>query len=363
MESRSKKIISTEDCVRVGNFLYFIAYDFNVVMNLNITTGKTSIVGSIPDEETMATRLGAKIVYFNKELYFAPMKAKKIWKYNLESGIWKSYDRKKIEEWAGTEEIFQAVLYKEKIFFIGSCYPAIIKLDIETDKLEYLIKPFEEYKAIAEKKKDCFFRTDIVHLDEKIFIASCLSNKVLQVNLDSFEYEYISVGPQNCSFSGIDYDGEYFYLSPRKGNIAIQWDGRDKWTAINLPLDRSFDSFFTSGSVLCREENVVFSSYFIEKSFVFDRNDNEINTLSEKYWFYKRIDKETLVSLSHNGNITIDFQGNEYVYKLQIERELLIDYLSKRIKENGENYKNMKSSDSIIYEEKDLDLGLFLRMI
>lgn len=360
----NQKILSAEDCVRVEENLYFVARDFNVVLKLEIKSGKVSIVGSIPEEETMSVRLGSKIIAIDNNLYFAPMSAKKIWKYNLENGEWSGYVREKIEEWAGTEEMFQAVWYKNKIYFIGSCYPAIIVFDVINENIDYLKEPFEKDKALAYKKHDCFFRTDVVHIDNYIFMASCLSNKVLKLNLDSYEYEYIEVGPINCSYSGIDYDGEYFYLSPRNGKMAVMWDGRKEWTSFELPIRDDCLSSFTIGNVLCREEKVYYISTFIDDSFwQKKRNTKEIFSYEERCWFCKKIDENTYVSLTYKGIITIDYLGKVYRYDFQIAPELLIKYLVRRMKENGEDYKKMHLLNTIVKEEDVLDLGLFLNML
>ena len=80
--------INTEDCVRVEDYIYFISRDYNVIFRLKIKTGEVYIVGSLPEEHMLECQLGAKIVYANGELIFAPMNAKKIWRYNINDKKW-----------------------------------------------------------------------------------------------------------------------------------------------------------------------------------------------------------------------------------------------------------------------------------
>ena len=141
-----------EDCVKVGDFLYFIAKNYNFIFKLGLTSGDISIIDSIPEERVLSKRLGAKIINCGTYLFFAPMNAHKIWRYDLENNEWKGYAIKESAEFGETDKFFQAVKYKEKIFFLGSNYPSIVVFDLNTDNIEYII-----HLSIISPEETIFF--------------------------------------------------------------------------------------------------------------------------------------------------------------------------------------------------------------
>lgn len=353
---KEKKInIVAEDCIRIGDYLYMIALDYNAVFRVKIDNGNVELITSIPEEDRFSRRLGAKILLWGDELIFSPMNAKKIWRYNINTQQWKSHERKKIDDWKGSELMFQAVLYNDKVFFVGTTYPAIIMLNLKNDEMKYIEEPYLEYKELAEYHKDVFFRTDAVKVENKVYMASCLKNEIFEFNLDTFDYRYIEVGDESFTFSGIDYDGSNFYISPRRKGPLLIWDGQEKYTAIDVFEEGIGYNGYTFGGVLCKRNSVIFSNTFGQNSFILE-NKNDISTikyLESKYLFNKKIDEKTFVSLTADGYISIDDEDCNYSYKLQVSIEDLINFIVKQ---------NVKKP-IFIKETERLGLDIFQKLI
>ena len=109
MKDRELVTLLAEDCVQVNNFLFFIARDVNFVFCLNLDTGKVDLLDSIPEEDIRSARLGANIAYWNNELIFTPMKAEKIWIYNLWTREWHGLKRKRTVDSTVENEMFQQI--------------------------------------------------------------------------------------------------------------------------------------------------------------------------------------------------------------------------------------------------------------
>ena len=67
-----------------------------------------------------------------------------------------------------------------------------------------------------------------------------MTNKVVRLNLETKDFQLYSIGNNDAAFSGIAYDGEVFYLSPRRTDAVIVWDGKDKVREIDI------DKYYTS---------------------------------------------------------------------------------------------------------------------
>lgn len=346
-----------EDCIRVERNLYFICRDFNVFCSLNIDSGEIVIIDSIPENSVCSWRLGAKIVYWKDKLYFAPMCADKIWRYDLTNREWKGYERKILDNWTDSKDMFQAVLYKGKIFFIGSFYPAIIILNPETEEMEYVTEPYKNRIEVSKETRDCWFRTDYVLRDNVLYMASCVDNTVLHFNMDNYEFSYLKVGDDDLKYSGIGWDGEYFYLSPRKDGPFLIWDGEKEVKKINVDID-SEKKLAVFGGVMCIDGKVIFLASFSKNTVILSPKENyKTQTTLKQYLLYKRIDDETVASLENNGTLEIVYKGKKYCYNTEISDRIIGSYMKKNMHEKGEELSD------IVHETASKTLGLFLNMI
>ena len=353
-ERYKMKKIAFEDCVRVDESLYMIERNYNAIYSLNIKTGNLTIVGNIPGENLLASRLGAKIIYHNDDLYFSPMNAKKIWRLSLKSKQWKAYDRKNILNWTTQTDMFQAIEYENKIFFIGCLYPAIIVLDTLSEKMEYIEKPYEILNSKAKKVEDACFRTDYVQIANYIYMASCVSNEVFKFDMNTYDFEFIPVGDESFKYSGIAYDEKSFFLSPRKNTPIVIWDGNTGVKNIELPSTFKNRDEMIFGGVCYDEGKLIFPACFWDKSIVIE-NKTEIKIEDVSYYFYKRIDEKTVVSLSKTNEIMIRYDGVGYKYTLEIDDKKIHTFLN--------NATNDVSLNSILKENDSVDLGMFINAI
>jgi len=352
--------LAAEDCVKVGDFLYFIAKNYNFIFKLGLTSGDISIIDSIPEERVLSKRLGAKIINCGTYLFFAPMNAHKIWRYDLENNEWKGYAIKESAEFGETDKFFQAVKYKEKIFFLGSNYPSIVVFDLNTDNIEYIKEPYLDRAAIAKEKKDSFFRTDYAQVDNKLYRASCLTNEVLQFDLDNYDFQYIKIGAKGFRYSGIDFDGQYFYLAPRVNTPAVMWDGKEKIEEVPLPYTGDKNSYIWGG-VTCKEDEVEYYACFDNNSVIVDKRGNT-TVKKVKYFFNKRICIDGYVSLDSEGNLQVDIDGKKYQHDLKVEKGYVLDYIGKEMKRRGE-LDALLNGERVYKENRTINLELLLKVL
>lgn len=359
----AKVRLLSEDCVKVGDFIYFISGDYNIVFRIELSSGELSIVGSFPEEKMLARRLGSKIIEFNNELIFAPMAAKKIWKYNIDRKEWKGYEIKDIDGFEGTYDIFQALVYKDKIYMFGSNYPAIIIFDPMTDTCEYIEDPYSEKTDLKKTVKDGYFRSDYVQIENRIYRASELKNEVLIFNLDTYEYEYVTVGKAGFRYSGIDFDGSYFYLAPRKKTPAVKWDGKKDFEIIEIPFKNKKEKSAIGGT-LCKDGKVYFYSCFINESYVLDDTKalTDIRVYKRQYLFNKRIESDVYASLDTEAHFSIEYNENLIEYDLEMDHSTIDDYLIHEMKKRGETIDLYSTNNRIMFEGR-IGLEVYLNLL
>jgi len=347
--------ILTEDCIRVDDRIYFFAKDWNALYTANLEIGITEYIGSIPEENFRQKRLCAGIVYHKNCLILVPMTAKKIWIYNLKSRNWIGIERKYV---TGNErhcEIFRAAEYKDDIFFIGSNYPFIIRMNMDSYQLEYFGEPYA-FLDSAKKDGECYFRSDFSINKNQLLVASCLNNYVLCFNLDTFEYQWYQVGGENFQYSGITWDGKNYWLSPRRGTPIVKWNGKDKEDYFPLPREVDGETYSFLG-VQHYKGKLFFPGMLQNKTIVLDTNScDKISIENGQYTFYRFFEDGSLLSQTRTGLFQWKYsdkkQGMMYL-------EIPFKEMEKNLRKTHINVAEKTDESEIDKEEKWLGLYIF----
>ena len=63
------------------------------------------------------------------------------------------------------------------------------------------------------------------------------TNQILKLELETGSYELISVGDRENQYVGIVWDGDAFWLAPRKNGVYVKWDGYHQVIEYSLPSE------------------------------------------------------------------------------------------------------------------------------
>lgn len=308
--------ISMEDAVLVNNTAYFFSRYWNALYAANLETSKIELVGPMPEEDILAVRLCAGIMYHKEKLILVPMTAKKIWIYDLKKNSWQGIERKYMANEDSHKEIFRAVEYKNNLFLIGSSYPAIIRMDLDNYGLEYWKEPYD-FLASVRNNNECYFRADHLLVNNQLFLASCLNSFVLRLNLDTFDFTWLQVGENGFRYSGITWDGENYWLSPRFGTPIVKWNGKNKTEYFTLPDGFNQNKYNFLG-VQYDEGELIFPGMIHSHTIVInpDHSDN-MEIRKEKYTFYRCFGSGRRISQTSTGllqwrNLEKNISGQMY---------------------------------------------------
>lgn len=323
--------IFMEDCVLVGKKIYFFSRDWNALYVADLKLKRTEFVSAMPEEDILARRLCAGIMYHKKKLILIPMTAKKIWIYDLKTDEWKGLERAYTAGEDYHKEIFRAVEYKNNLFLIGSNYPAIIRMDMDTYKLEYLTEPYTFLEPL-KKEIEGYFRSDFCLKENQLLVASCLNNFVLCIDLDTLDFEWREVGNEDFRYSGIAWDGEQYWLSPRTGSPIVKWDGKDKVEF--FPLPEGFDNTkYNFLGVQYIDGKLIFPGMLQDKTLVIEPHAQvqPIQVCEGQYTFYRGIGKDGLLSQTAKGLFQWKYAGQREQLSMccEIQVEKLVEQLMK----------------------------------
>ncbi|TCL58128.1 hypothetical protein EDD76_107244 [Kineothrix alysoides] len=322
-EKDNSAVLIAEDCIQIDRKLLFVARDINIIFSLDMDNGKINLIDSIPEEDFIANRLSAKIVRWEQQLLFVPFNAKKIWIYRQDIKEWKSLVLMPVNNEDISLKMFQAIAYQDKVFLIGSNYPAIVCVDMEKETLTYFDRIYDCLKDKRKELEDCYVRCDCVQINDCFYMASALDNKVLKFDMSNCQYFWIEVGSDRNRYSGIAWDGSNFWLAPRQNTAIVKWDGTNKVTEYLLPQEFAAQCMHFLGVVYDGTKIIMPGGIDGSKTIKFKNGcADKFEILSEQYSFYKRINDGYIVSQTTEGELTVldrDGRGLDYLCAVDIE--------------------------------------------
>lgn len=322
--------VFTEDCVEIDGSLFFAARDFNCICSLDLKNGNLSLIDSFPQGSIFDYRLGAKTVAAGSRLIFPPMRAQKIWSYDIEQKKWEGTERKQLTNGETAGEMFQAVEYSGKLFLIGCNYPAIICRDLQTQKTVYIEEPYCEWKKKGMQMADSYFRSDCAQKGNYLYLAACIDNLVLEFDMETYAYRWIEVGSAQNRYSGIAYDGKDFWLAPRCRTPIVKWDGENEWKEYPLPEEilESKGRFAFLGAIYAHGQ-VIFPGMEQPNTIVVNPcEDPQLTVVSGQYTFCKPYKDGLSIRQNTEGRIEIlDADGVKQSFSCTIGVEEMRNYL------------------------------------
>lgn len=220
----SRVSLAIEDIVIVENNAFFFALDFNGLYSMSMTEQKVHLCGRVPWEPLAGERLFGSIAEVDGKIYLIPFSAHSIAVYSVETSEFTKIELK--EEMSRIDYLFMAVEKVGKdLFLFGVKVPYIVKLDTVTNKMTYLQDWHSGVAPFIFNKADAFFRRQVVTLGNKFYIPFCNANAILEFNVNTLESTIHVIGEEARGYSGICFDGENFWCSPRKKqDCLLRWN-------------------------------------------------------------------------------------------------------------------------------------------
>ncbi len=297
------------------NKIYFFAKKYNLLFSVDISTSKLEFLDMIPEYDCCNNDLCSDMVLFEDKLFIASKKYEKIWVYNIKTNNWSMV---KINNSGFQKTGFnQIIVDKEKLFFVGRYYPAIVSYNAISGDIEYIDKPYIDVKERLSKDPiEPYFGQSYFKKDDTVYLASCNDNYVLKLNLSTKEKIWYKVGDNNHKYSGINGDGKIFWLSYEYGIGIVKWDGEnaiDEDVSLNLGYD---EAKWLLG-VFSQKQSMIVANMVDNKSILIDRKKNITNVINQKYCYY--VNKNNFDCYQTDDGILTLIDYNKFEKKIDLD--------------------------------------------
>lgn len=302
-----------EDVIKVDKEYFFAAKDINAICKFDETKRKNEILYTDPDDDIWAFRRYARVFRYADLLIFPPMWASKFLIYDIKNNSFKTKEIKKIDGFH-LDYFFSGKVVGDKLVLAGCQYPVIAVIDLPDFNIHYYEEPLKEMLEVHRRAEDCFFRYDMVSVEQTVYVASCISNKILEFNVESGKYSWHAVGKEENRYSGIAWDGGKMWLSPRRKTNIVCWDLiNNEVKEIENPIkyfseeERNKCTFL--GAVY-DGKNIILPGMQTNQTVIIDRKLLEAKIVNARYVFYHYQDGLNY-ALNENGILEI-YKPGEY---------------------------------------------------
>ena len=269
--------------------------------------------------------LYSKVFLYHSKIICEPRMTDKVLIYDIEKKeiryVCLEINDWKCSEW--DEGIFwDGIVSGKYLYLIGLCSPYIIKFDMEAEKTERVIKPYQKTKNY-EQMKYYYWKAEISN--DILFVPSYRDNLIFLIDIDKMTYfEKYFVTLKKGGFSSLYVSGESIWLFSQFDKRIICWNYETNAIKYYAQYPEKYDLS------ICPE--IGFIHEIDEKLFLFSLQNNKILILdkkNEKLLFEKKINSyydELLNGRDFNGTAYSFVQRqNRYLYIfLNYSREVLI---------------------------------------
>jgi len=216
-------------------FIWFIDC-YNVLYMYKKQSKETKCIGKISRQNWRHL----KITENNKKLYFAPYKSNKIVFFDMDNNKFEQIDFK--EDCKYDLKFIEPVSFKNFVYFIPQKYPAIMRLNTETNEIEYFSDWYNEASKLCKPmledwKNIIFFNLYIAYANLALIIQG--SNAIMFFNMETGAYEIKNVGEKSEQYAFICFDGQNYYISSYYKNYIVKWN-KETNEAFKIKFPSSF---------------------------------------------------------------------------------------------------------------------------
>jgi len=301
------------------NSIWFMNF-YNILYRHNKQSKETQCIGKASRQNSAHFGIAEN----NKKLYFVPYyKNNKITFFDMAQNKFEHISFK--DDCKYDYKFKELISFKNFIYFIPHEYPAIMKLNTETNEIEYFSDWYNDASKLCKPmqeawKKLIFVNFNVVHANLVLTIQG--SNAVMFFNMETGDYEIKNIGEKTEQYASICFDGQYYYISSYYKNYIVKWNRETNETSkIKLPSSFSRkDNIYCNFIIEYLNEHIWLFPSVANNAYKINTKTDEITELSELVehfadkkldWYYNfvNVQEDTIYASTINKGI-VEYNTN-----------------------------------------------------
>lgn len=243
----------------------------NAICEIDKSSKDIKILGSYPHNRLGEHNLSLTVKKHGDYIIFCPFQANDIALFNINTGILEFIDIRWILEehnyiCKGTEKFYRMFFYENYAYFLGIKYPAIMRLDLASKKIDLFNEWMEEIE-LHKCKEAVLFTDGYAQNKDEVYLPIGRCNGVLKINLSTMEWQYIEIADVSHGILGMTQKENLIWITEYDVGAKhfFQWNlDSGKIIMIDLPCQ---DCFYAP---LYYNQSLLFTPNFGNKSYIYE---------------------------------------------------------------------------------------------
>ena len=325
---------------------WFCHIYYNALFSLDLDTYEISLETFLPKGRSDFNQYSF-MEYYNGKLIISPRNAENILIYDIDTkeittvGI-----DLHIDGLHGVFNLFSKVkIYNNNAYIFPGRYPAIIKLNLDTLELTYLTEWYDEIKEYVIDSGKVLFPYINCYDDKCVYLPFWQGNIIVQFYMETGTHQIHIVGNEKTPFSGIQYNGQEFWISLRDKKALLKWN----------KIDNTVIQYSKLPDNIMMENGFAYIERFENNIFAIPLYGDHIVCLDTTTGEFTKI-KKLLTNIVEEIEMFGFTQNNMLCYRRDNKNNLwLYSVFEGEIKIMDLNFGMFKSYRSIITDKKDIE--------
>lgn len=327
------------------NTLFFVSAEMNLIFKYSLENDSISFIDP-PKENLTGKSLYGNIEVIDSDVYLIPFCANNLWKL-CKNGKWEEVvfpDKSQKSQF-----LMGTIKYGNILYVLGYEKAKILKLDVNNNTIENITIGVE---GDVDIEIGCF-GYDYEIVNEKIYLPVMCSNSIVEIDCNSDDIRVLDV-PSRCrGYAGITYDGNGFWLAPRKGKYFVYVDALfEEIKEFKLPKEYKENEYYFGGA-LVNDNKICFTSFSGKNMEFYCDDPFDIKMYEPGIFYYKKLQNGgCIISENEGETYYIDVKGIKRTLQLSVDNNMKFRYIKDNLYMNP-----------IIRESEDMGIDSFINMI
>lgn len=241
-----KKKYGIEAATYFDNKIYYFSMDYNGLFMLDLNNGEQSFLTSVPGYGLGEERLFRKLICYNDKLFLIPLRASKVFVYDLiQNRFVKDIELSNYLHMIDEYCIETSTLYMNYIIMFPCVGTEILVLNLD----DYSVSVKDEWKEEYEKKyssikeKRHIYENNVLIKDNVLYVLLGFTNAILCLELTTYNYSIVKVGRDEDRYFGLSSDGKLITFASRTSDfclIRLDLETMDTDVAYNASIEKDY---------------------------------------------------------------------------------------------------------------------------
>ena len=277
MINDNKSLSFTTGIIR-EDIVYLMCREYAMLVAMDYNSGEYIWIKNIPDEDYDTLHGSWRIISIKDKLVIVPFNFQYIHIYDIKNDKWGIVDFTCSKK--NANQYSEAFVHENKVIMIGAMVNNILSFNIDNNETKVINSYFAELDTL--NYYNC--RGGYAHIDDYIYIPISCICEVLKLSLKEYEYEVIHLNDQLPGFSGICYDGKYFWM-PSRVNSSVDIYDKEFHRIDTLDIFSSDAEEFKLEGAYIYQDNIYIHGQDGKDTYIIDRDTKEITKMDAPLLF------------------------------------------------------------------------------